>query len=104
MAYGTTDGPTFIVLTALKSAAEIDAGIAAGPRFDEALGESGQKKIEELSSASVAKQMVNLFVVNPKMSIPTEAMIQSDPSFWRPKMSASVAKKPAAKTTAASGQ
>jgi quinol monooxygenase YgiN len=104
MAYGTSDGPTYIVLTAMKSATEIDAGFAAGPRFDEALGESGQKKIAELMGASVEKDMVNLFVVNPKMSIPTDEMIQSEPTFWRPKMSASAAKKPAAKAAAASGQ
>jgi hypothetical protein len=104
MAYGHSDGPTFLVLTALKSSAEADAEFGAGKRFEDAVGEDGMKKMAELEAASVATEMTNLFVVSPKMSIPTDAMIKSDPDFWRPKMSASSAAKKPAKPAAASGQ
>ena len=104
MAYGHSEAPTFLILTALKSGAEADAEFGAGKRFEDAAGEDGMKKMAELEAASVATEMTNLFVVSPKMSIPTDEMVKSDPSFWRPKMMASAAKKSAAKPAAASGQ
>ena len=104
MAYGHGEGPTYVVFTALKSGADADAEFGAGKRFEEAVGESGMKKMGELESASVASEMTNLFVVSPKMSLPTDAMIKSDPDFWKPKSAAATAaKKPAAKS-AATGQ
>ena len=105
MAYGPTSGPTYLVFTALKSGADADAEFGAGKRFEEAIGEGGMKKMAELEAASVATEMTNLFVVSPKMSLPTDAMVKSDPDFWKPKSSAATAaKKPAAKSAAASGQ
>lgn len=103
LAYGHTDGPTFLVFTALKSGADADAEFGAGKRFEDAIGEDGMKKMAGLEAASVASEDTNLFVVSPKMSIPTDAMVKADPDFWRPKSMASTAKKPAAKP-AASGQ
>ena len=104
--YGGTHGPTFLVLTALKSGADADAEFGAGKKFEEAVGEDGLKKMSELEAASVASEMTNLFAVSPKMSIPTDAMVKAEPDFWRPKPSASSTAK---KTTtaakpAASGQ
>jgi quinol monooxygenase YgiN len=104
LAYGHTDGPTFLVFTALKSGADADAEFGAGKRFEDAIGEDGMKKMAGLEAASVASEDTNLFVVSPKMSIPTDAMVKADPDFWRPKSMASTAKKPAAKSAAASGQ
>lgn len=111
MAYGvpsgnSTGGPTFLVLTALKSGADADAAFGAGKKFEEAVGEDGLKKMAELEAASVASETTNLFAVSPKMSIPTDAMVKSDPDFWKPKSttSSTAAKKPAAKPAAASGQ
>jgi hypothetical protein len=49
--------------------------------------------------------MTNLFAVSPKMSMPTDAMVKSDPDFWKAKTgAATAAKKPAAKSAAATGQ
>jgi quinol monooxygenase YgiN len=100
MAYGvasgnSTGGPTYLVLTALKSGAEADAEFGAGSRFAEAVGKDGMKKMAELEAASVASEGTNLFAVSPKMSIPTDAMVKSDPEFWRPKASAAAAAKKA---------
>lgn len=104
LAYGHADGPTFLVLTALKSGAEADAEFGAGKKFMDSMGEDGMKKMAELEAASVATEGTNLFVVNPKMSIPTDAMMKAEPDFWRPKSMASSAKKSSAKSATASGQ
>lgn len=105
MAYGvpagnSMGGPTYLILTALKSGADADAEFGAGERFEAAVGKDGMKKMAELESASVVSETTNLFAVSPKMSIPTDAMVKSDPDFWKPRATASTAKKPAA----ASGQ
>lgn len=103
--YGDSRGPTFLVLTALKSGADADAEFGAGKRFEEAVGKEGMKKIAEWEAASVASEMTNLFAVSPKMSIPTDAMVKAEPDFWKPKTATSTAaKKPAAKAGAATGQ
>jgi quinol monooxygenase YgiN len=105
MAYGHSDSPTYLVFTALKSGAQADAEFAAGKRFEDAIGGDGMKKMTELESASVATEMTNLFVVNPKMSIPTDAMVKAEPDFWRPKGTATgTAKKATPKSATASGQ
>ncbi len=104
MAYGHSDAPTFLVFTALKSGAAADAEFGAGKAFADAVGKDGLKKMAELEAASVATEMTNLFAVSPKMSIPTDAQVKSDPDFWKPKAAATTAKKPAAKPAAASGQ
>jgi quinol monooxygenase YgiN len=99
MAYGTpagnsTGGPTYLVLTALKSGADADAEFGAGSRFEEAVGKDGLKKMAELEAASIASEGTNLFAVSPKMSIPPDAMVKAEPDFWKPKPSAaSTAKK-----------
>lgn len=103
--YGDTRGPTFLVLTALKSGAEADAEFAAGKRFDDALGESGRKRFAELEAASVASEMTNLSLVSPKMSIPPDQMVKAEPEFWKPKIATSTAtKKATAKSATATGQ
>jgi hypothetical protein len=105
MAYGRTEGPTYLVLTALKTGADADAEFGAGKKFMDAVGEDGMKKIAELESASVKTEDTNLFVVSPKMSIPTDAMVKAEPDFWKPKTGTSTAvKKTAPKPAAASGQ
>ena len=97
LAYGHTDSPTFLVFTALKSGAEADAEFGAGKKFEDAVGEDGMKKMAELEAASVATEMTNLFAVNAKMSIPTDAMVKAEPDFWKAKTTTSTATK---KTTA----
>jgi quinol monooxygenase YgiN len=101
MAYGRAEGPTYLVFTALKSGADADAEFGAGKKFAEAVGEDGMKKIAELEAASVASEDTNLFVVSPKMSLPTDDMIKAEPTFWKPKASAAAAAK---KTTAATAK
>jgi hypothetical protein len=93
-AYGGAGG-TYIFLTALKSASEIDANMEAGKHFGATLGEDGMKKLDQLEAASVDSFEHQLFAINPKMSYVSDEWIKADPDFWKPK-SAAPAAKPAA--------
>jgi hypothetical protein len=94
--YGAPGG-TFLFITPLKSASEVDRNIEHNKGFVEAMGESGMKKLGELSAASIESSEANLFMFNPKMSYPPDAWIKADPDFWKPKPSASAAKPAAEK-------
>jgi hypothetical protein len=82
-AYG---GPEnyFIYITPLKSAAEIDTNFANGPKFVEAIGGEGMKKLNDLMAASVDQAETNLFSLNPAISYANPEMIKADPTFWKP--------------------
>jgi hypothetical protein len=83
-AYGSPGG-RYLVITTLKSAADIDTEFAANKQFVEAMGEDGMKKLEELEAACVESRQDNLFVFDPKMSYPPEAIMKADPDFWKQK-------------------
>jgi hypothetical protein len=105
MVFGNSSGPTYLVLTSLKSMTEADAMFASDPKFAEAVGEDGLKKLDSLEASCMESEKTNMFLINPKMSIPTDEMIKAEPDFWRPKsMASGGAKKSAAKPAAASGQ
>jgi hypothetical protein len=83
-AYGSPGGGFLIIIT-MKSAAEIDANFAAGKKFEEAMGEDGMKKMALLMASCVESEQTNLFRIDPKMSYPTDEMVQADPGFWKAK-------------------
>jgi hypothetical protein len=93
-AYGGTGG-TYIVLTSLKSLAEVDHNFAAGKQFREVMGEEGMKKLDELFGASVESSHHELFAFNPHMSYPADEWVKGDPDFWKPKAAAPAKPKPA---------
>jgi len=98
--YGVRSGGVYVVIIPMKTLAEVDAGMAYGKKFMEQLGESGMKKMMELSSASTEWTESNLLTFNPKISYPADAWVKTDPSFWKPKAAASAPKaaaKPGAK-------
>jgi hypothetical protein len=88
--------PEFVVITPLKSAAEIDKNFASGKQFADALGTDGMKKLNELSAASFESFETHLFAVNPHMSYVDEETAKQDPEFWRPKSATSGEGKPKA--------
>ena len=81
-AYGSPGGRYLIIIT-LRSAAEIDANFASGKKFEEAMGEEGMKKMAKLEASCVESEQTNLFMIQPKMSYPPEATIQTEPGFWK---------------------
>jgi hypothetical protein len=74
-----------MVITTVKSAADLDTEFASDKQFVAAMGEDGMKKIAELESACVSLRESNLFVFDPKMSRPAEAITKADPEFWKKK-------------------
>jgi len=99
-AYGAPEG-TYIFITPMKSAAEIDKAFAQNKDFGSAMGEDNMKKLEELSAASIESSETNLFTFNPKMSYVSDDWVKADPDFWKPKPAAAPAaapKKPTDKT------
>ncbi|NYF50412.1 hypothetical protein [Tunturiibacter gelidoferens] len=78
-------GSTYLVITTLRSAEELDAEFAKDPKFIDALGPEGLKKLEALEASCVESRQSNLFRISPKMSYPPEALVQAEPDFWTPK-------------------
>ena len=95
--YGADNGGVYVVFTPMKSLAEVDAEVADGKKFEEAMGADGMKKVAELSAACLQESQTNLFAFNPKLSYASDDWIKSDPTFWKPKPAAAAAKKPEAK-------
>jgi hypothetical protein len=99
-AFGAPEG-TYVFITPLKSAAEIDRAFGQDKEFQTAMGEEGMKKLEELSAAAIESSESNLFMFNPKMSYVSDDWVKADPEFWKPKPAAAPAaapKKPVEKT------
>jgi len=98
--YGADNGGVYLVITAMKSLAEVDTGMADFGKFAGLLGADGMKKVNELTAACVEDVQVNLFAFNPKMSYPPDAWVKADPGFWKtaapaPKAAAKPEAKPA---------
>ncbi|MGD1213970.1 MAG: hypothetical protein ABR861_03180 [Terriglobales bacterium] len=89
-AYGQ-EGATYIVITPMKSAAEIDRAFELDKQFMAAMGEEGLKKLSELESAAIEFTQSNLFQFSPRMSYPPDAWVKTDPDFWKPKAAAAAA-------------
>ena len=75
----------YLLLTTVKSATDIDAEFASNKQFVEAMGEDGMKKLAQVEAACVEARQDNLFVFDPKMSYPPEAIMKADPDFWKQK-------------------
>jgi hypothetical protein len=94
LAYGGP--PTFIVVTPMVSASEIDKNYASGKTFVDAMGPEGMKKLSEHSAASIESSESQLFAVNPRLSYVQEDLAKQDAEFWRPKAAAAGEGKPKA--------
>ena len=95
--FGSGSGGVYAVFVPMKSLAEVDSGMAADAKFAQALGESGMKKMADLTASSTESTETSLLAFNPKISYPPDPWVKSDPTFWKPKASAATAKKPEAK-------
>ena len=87
------DGGTYLVLSAHETLAQIDRGLLEDDKkFTGAMGEDGMKKLEELIAAGVESSQHQLFAFSPKMSYIYDDWIKSDPDYWKPKATTSLAK------------
>jgi hypothetical protein len=81
---------TFLVITPMKSLAEMDAAPQLhGAEYQAAMGgEAAQKKLRELASASIIVSETQIFSFSPSMSYPSKEYIAADPGYWKPKPTA----------------
>ena len=80
---------TILIFTPRESLAQLDGVAGLGSKaFQDALGESGQKRWAELVDASVASVRNDLYSFSPEMSYVPEAWVKADPSYWKPKAAA----------------
>ena len=83
-AYAPAGGAQYIVITPMKSMAEIDTAFSNLPKFTAAMGTDGMKKLNELSASAIEESATNLFAFSPKKSYVEEDWIKEDPEFWKP--------------------
>jgi hypothetical protein len=97
--YGKEGAGIFIVITPLKSLAEVDKSFGDSKKFTETMGDDGMKKLDEMMAASTEFLEANLFSFNPAESYAPPEWVKSDPDFWKSKAPAATEKKPAKKPT-----
>jgi hypothetical protein len=103
---GGAQSGTYIVLIPWKSLAEAD-GVQPAPHgkaYQDALGESGTKKIASLSSDSIVFNDVNIYEFNPQLSYVFKEWVDADPGYWALKPMATSAPAPAKKKMPAKGE
>lgn len=77
---------TFLIITPMKSMAEIDAGPQVhGQTYQDAVGDEGRKKLSELATSGTISAETTYFRVSPGMSYPSPEYVAADPGFWKPK-------------------
>jgi hypothetical protein len=79
---------SFLVMTPMKSASEVDGELAADKKFHSSMSESDAAKASELAAACIESSQSNLFMFNPKLSYPAESVVKADPAFWNQKATA----------------
>lgn len=83
LAYGGSE--EYVIFSGDKSLSDIDTSYAEGKKFNDAIGEEGMKKLNDLVQASVDGSDSELFEINPRQSYAPEDWIKADPEFWMPK-------------------
>jgi hypothetical protein len=87
---------TFFIMSYGKTLADFDAATDIhGQAYRDAVGDDGRKKLNDLAASGTIGTDSMIFAVDPRMSNPDKATIDSDPAFWAPKPAAP-AMKPAA--------
>lgn len=80
--YGAQSGSRYIVITPMKSLAEVDQEMTADKQLRSTIGEDERKKLEELSAATIESSESHVYKINPKLSYAPDAWVKADPSFW----------------------
>lgn len=81
-AYGEDSGGTYIVITPMRSLAELDQRRADSKQAWAAVSADQKKKMEDLEASAFESIETNLFAFDPKMSYPSDTWKKADPEFW----------------------
>ncbi|HSB11122.1 MAG TPA: hypothetical protein VLM38_16660 [Blastocatellia bacterium] len=103
---GGAQSGTYIVLIPWKSLADADGGQPPphGKEYQDALGDSGTKKIASLASDSIAFNDVNIYAFSPQLSYVVKEWVSADPGFWTLKAITTSSSAPAKKKAAAKAE
>jgi hypothetical protein len=77
--YGKDSGSIFIVVTPMKSLAEVDQGMGNDQKLLAAVGQDQLGKMMDAANAAIDSSESNLYSANPKMSYVPDTW---DQSFW----------------------
>lgn len=80
--FGANIGGRYIVISPLKSLAEIDHFRAAAKQLRSTISAEDMKKMEDLEASCFQSIQTNLFMFNPKMSYTPADWVKADPDFW----------------------
>jgi hypothetical protein len=92
--YGQLGGGIYLVVTPMKSTAEVDKSFGDMKKFSDTLGEDGMKKLSALAGSCIESTQTNLFAFNPRTSYVEDGWKKAD-AFWQtsPAKAAVIAKK-----------
>jgi hypothetical protein len=80
--YGAGSGDEYLVITAMKSLAEVDQRQAASKQIRSSMSADQKTKMADLAASTIASAQTNLFLFDPKMSYAPDSWVKADPDFW----------------------
>lgn len=81
-AYGADSSGVNLVITPMKSLAEVDQNRAAAHEAWSSVSADQKKKIGDLEASTFESIETNLFAFDPKMSYAPDTWKKADPGFW----------------------
>lgn len=76
---------SYALMSGMPSVRELDDRMANSPKFREAMGEDGMKRLGELMASAVDKATIQLYVINPSQSYPPQDWVNAAPDFLEQK-------------------
>jgi hypothetical protein len=80
--YGAGSGDEYIIITPMKSLAEVDQRRAASEQLRSSMSADQKKKMADLAASAIGPVQTNLFLFDPKMSYAPDSWTKADPDFW----------------------
>jgi hypothetical protein len=80
--YGANNGGVYIIITPMKSLAEVDRSMGDSEHLKAVMSESDRKAAADLAAACLESTQTNLFAFNPKMSYVSDQWKAAAPAFW----------------------
>src|SRR5579883_238173 len=77
-------GDVVLVITPMKSLAEVDKESADYKKFSDLMGPDKMKTLSDMFASAVDIAQTNLFAFNPRESYAPDTWVKADPSFWKP--------------------
>lgn len=95
--FGTSTDDSYMIITSMKSLADLDKHHSMVAEYRKALGEDAEKHMQEFESTNYSSTESNLFAFTPSMSRLPQSWTKNDTEFWKPKPTVAVPAKATAK-------